>query len=308
MNKRKSAGVGPKLLSGASFGPPPGKGGDDEAILDDYLSEVSRYQVLPFEEQTRLAVAAQEGCVESEHRLVRCNLRLVLAMSVRYRGRGLPLADLVQEGNHGLMQAISRFDARKQVRFSTYALWWIRQALERSVANQARTIRLPIHFRERVYRLRRARETLIQETGAEPSVEQLADAVGLSLKKVKDALRNQHDALSLDVRPAGREGDDVDGSALHERISLERDWDPGRFLNDDEKIREVRGLLAGLEPRERTVLERRYGLRDGKARTLEQVGKTMRITRERVRQIEAKALRKLRSSDVVERVRAFVKA
>jgi RNA polymerase primary sigma factor len=302
---RRSSGVGPRLLSGASFGPPPGKG-DDEAVLEDYLAEVSQYPVLPHEEQTVLAVAAQEGDQAAGHRLIRSNLRLVLAMSVRYRGRGLPLADLIQEGNHGLMQAISRFKASKQVRFSTYSLWWIRQALERSVANQARTIRLPIHFRERVIRLRRAREALLRHLGHEPDLEDLAKEVGLSVKKVKEALRNQHDALSLDVRPRGGGSDDMDGSALHERISATENLDPGRFLNDSEKQRDVRWMLRCLEPRERTVLERRYGLSDGKSRTLEQVGKTMQITRERVRQIEAKALQKLRGPEVAQRLQVYV--
>ena len=303
-NKRK--GVGPKLLSGASFGPPPGKGGNDEVVLEDYLGEVSRYPVLPPEEQLELAKRAQAGDESAGHALIRSNLRLVLAMGVRYRGRGLSLADLVQEGNHGLMQAISRFKPSKQVRFSTYALWWIRQALERSVANQARTIRLPIHFRERVNRIKRARANYRQLTGEEPTIDELATEVGISAKKVKDALRNQHDALSLDVRVGA--GDEQDGSALHERISYDGiDVDPARFLNDEEKNREVRWLLNRLEPRERKVLERRYGLRDGKSRTLEQVGKTLKITRERVRQIEAKALRKLREPDVADRVEAFIR-
>jgi len=227
-------------------------------------------------------------------------------MSVRYRNRGLPLADLIQEGNHGLMQAISRFKSSKQVRFSTYSLWWIRQALERSVANQARTIRLPIHFRERVLRLRKAREALGRLLGREPTVEDLAKEVGLSERKVRDALRNQHDALSLDVRPRSSGSEDMDGSALHERISATENLDPGRFLNDSEKRQDVRRILGCLEPRERKVLERRFGLEDGKSRTLEQVGRTIKITRERVRQIEAKALRKLRVPDFAERLEVYV--
>lgn len=306
MPKRsKSKGVGPRLLSGASFGPPPGKGSPDEAILEDYLDEVSRHDVLPHEIQSDLALMAQEGDKNAEHRLVSTNLRLVLAMAVRYRGRGLPLADLVQEGNHGLMQAVSRYNPGKKTRFSTYALWWIRQALERSVANQARIIRLPIHFRDRVHRIRKAREAFLQTYSREPTLEDLSLEVGLPLKKVKEALRRQHDALSMDGRPTGgaSKSEESEGGTLGDRIrSSEATWDPGRFLYAEEKRRDLAWALGTLEPRERKVLEVRYGLDDGKSRTLEQVGKSMNITRERVRQIEAKALKKLRTSEVEARI------
>lgn len=301
--KGKSRGVGPRLLSGGGFGPPPGKGGDDEAVLEAYLDEVSRYPVLHHEEQTKLAVLAQQGRRSAEHRLVRSNLRLVLAMSVRYRGRGMSLADLVQEGNHGLMQAVSRFDVEKQVRFSTYALWWIRQSLERAVANQSRTIRLPIHFRERINRIRKARDELQRHLVREPTLEEIADQIQLDLKKVKDAIKNQNDALSLDVTV----GDEDGGSPLSERVSDDKDWDPGRFVHARQKSDDVRWMLNRLDPKERTVLERRYGLSDGQTRTLEQVGRTMNITRERVRQIEAKALNKLREAEIQDRVEAYVR-
>lgn len=271
-------------------------------VLEDYLREVARHPVLPHDQQVRLAVAAQGGDQDAEHALVRSNLRLVLAMAVRYRGRGLPLADLVQEGNHGLMQAVSRFDPGKEVRFSTYALWWIRQSLERSVANQSRTIRLPIHFRERITRIRRAREDLSRVLGRDPSLEELAERVHLAPHKVRDAVENQGDALSLDVRA----GEESEGAAFQERVPMAQESDPGRFLDLMQKRREVRTMLGQLDPKERTVLERRYGLQDGRSRTLEEVGKTLRITRERVRQIEAKALQKLRTEENKDRVLAYV--
>ena len=266
---------------------------DDPAVKDSmkmYLGEIGEFRLLTQEEEVQLARRAREGDREAARQLTEANLRLVVSIAKRYEGFGVHLQDLIQEGNIGLMKAVGKFDYTKGFRFSTYATWWIRQAVTRSIADTGRTIRIPVHMVETVNKVRRANRTLIRENGCEPTPEELADFTGMPLSRVQEVLRIAQDPLSLDT-PVG---EDEDGSK-HDVIK-----DTNALLPEDAAIdgqlREMldEALISCLTEREQTVIRMRFGLTDGRPRTLEDVGRKLGVTRERVRQIEARALRKLR--------------
>ena len=254
-----------------------------------YLREIGKIPLLSEEDEIRYATKALEGDQYSKDKLVESNLRLVVSISKRYIGRGMLFLDLIQEGNMGLIKAVEKFDVRKGFKFSTYATWWIRQAITRSIADQARTIRIPVHMVETINKLVRTQRHLLQQLGREPSVEEIAADLGFTPEKVREIQKVSQDPVSLES-PIGEEenshlGDfipDEDGLTPHETASY-------TFLR--EQLEEV---MKDLTEREAMVLKLRFGLDNGKARTLEEVGKVFDVTRERIRQIEAKALRKLR--------------
>ena len=253
-----------------------------------YLREIGKIPLLSEEDEIRYATKALEGDQYSKDKLVESNLRLVVSISKRYIGRGMLFLDLIQEGNMGLIKAVEKFDVRKGFKFSTYATWWIRQAITRSIADQARTIRIPVHMVETINKLVRTQRHLLQQLGREPSVEEIAADLGFTPEKVREIQKVSQDPVSLES-PIGEEenshlGDfipDEDGLTPHETASY-------TFLR--EQLEEV---MKDLTEREAMVLKLRFGVDNGKARTLEEVGKVFDVTRERIRQIEAKALRKL---------------
>ncbi len=266
-----------------------------------YLKEIGRIPLLDSEEERQLAERMAEGDEEAQMRLVESNLRLVVSIAKRYLGRGMFFLDLIQEGNLGLMKAVDKFDYQKGYKFSTYATWWIRQAITRAIADQARTIRIPVHMVETIHRVTRYSRQMLQELGREPTAEEIGEKIGLSAEKVREILKISQDPVSLET-PIGEEED----SHL------------GDFIPDDDTpapadaaastiLREViERELHTLTPREEHVIKLRFGLYDGRTRTLEEVGKEFDITRERIRQIEAKALRKLRHPSRARHLKGFL--
>ena len=259
----------------------------DPACL--YLKEIGKISLLTQEEELNLAIQIQAGSQEAKEKLAKANLRLVVSIAKHYAGRGVAFLDLVQEGNLGLMRAVEKFDYEKGYRFSTYATWWIRQSISRAIADQARTIRIPVHMVEIINRVMRSSRRLIQELGREPTVQEIADQVHMPVKRVEEVLNMAQEPVSLET-PVGEEEDShlVD-FIQDEKMSFLQDEASFVFLH--EQLVEV---LQTLTPREQQVLSLRFGLYDGEARTLEEVGKKFHVTRERIRQIEDKALRKLR--------------
>ena len=254
-----------------------------------YLKEIGNVPLLTPEEEVELARRMSEGDEDAKRKMTESNLRLVVSIAKRYVGRGMNFSDLIQEGNLGLMKAVEKFDYTKGYKFSTYATWWIRQSITRAIADQARTIRIPVHMVETINKVIRTSRQLMQELGHDPSEEELAEAVGMPLEKVREILKIAQEPVSLET-PIGEEEDSTLGSF----IPAEGATDPADLASVmlmNEKLREV---LDTLTPREKRVLELRYGLDDGIPRTLEEVGREFKVTRERIRQIEAKALRKLR--------------
>ncbi len=265
----------------------------DGMSMDDpvriYLKEIGRYDLLSAEEELALAKRMSEGDEAAKARLAESNLRLVVSIAKRYSGRGMQLLDLVQEGNLGLMKAVDKFDYRKGYKFSTYATWWIRQAITRAIADQSRTIRIPVHMVETMNRVIRTSRRLLQEFGREPTEEEIAAALHMEPERVSEILKISLEPVSLET-PVGEEDD----THLGDFISDDRAMvpaDAATFTVLQEQLVEV---LSTLTEREQKVLRLRFGLDDGRARTLEEVGKEFCVTRERIRQIEAKALRKLR--------------
>ncbi|MCC8104710.1 MAG: RNA polymerase sigma factor RpoD [Clostridiales bacterium] len=265
----------------------------DGMAMDDpvrmYLKEIGRYGLLSTEEELSLARRMSEGDEAAKARLAESNLRLVVSIAKRYNGRGMQLLDLVQEGNLGLMKAVDKFDYRKGYKFSTYATWWIRQAITRAIADQSRTIRIPVHMVETMNRVVRTSRRLLQELGREPTEEEIAAELKMEPERVAEILRFSQEPVSLET-PVGEEDD----THLGDFISDDRAMvpaDAATFTVLQEQLMEV---LSTLTEREQKVLRLRFGLDDGRARTLEEVGKEFCVTRERIRQIEAKALRKLR--------------
>lgn len=254
-----------------------------------YLKEIGKVPLLTAEEELELARRMEEGDEEAKKRLAEANLRLVVSIAKRYVGRGMLFLDLIQEGNLGLIKAVEKFDYRKGYKFSTYATWWIRQAITRAIADQARTIRIPVHMVETINRLIRVSRQLLQELGREPTVEEISERMQLSEERVREIMKISQEPVSLET-PIGEEEDSHLGDFIQDD-NVQIPIDAATFTLLKEQLIEVLGTLT---PREQKVLMLRFGLEDGRARTLEEVGKEFDVTRERIRQIEAKALRKLR--------------
>ena len=254
-----------------------------------YLKEIGKVPLLTAEEEIELAKKMEQGDEDAKKRLAEANLRLVVSIAKRYVGRGMLFLDLIQEGNLGLIKAVEKFDYRKGYKFSTYATWWIRQAITRAIADQARTIRIPVHMVETINKLIRVSRQLLQELGREPTPEEIAEEMDMSVERVREILKISQEPVSLET-PIGEEEDSHLGDFIQDD-NVPVPADAAAFTLLKEQLVEVLGTLT---EREQKVLRLRFGLDDGRARTLEEVGKEFNVTRERIRQIEAKALRKLR--------------
>jgi len=254
-----------------------------------YLKEIGKVPLLSATEEISLAKAMEEGSEDAKQRLAEANLRLVVSIAKRYVGRGMLFLDLIQEGNLGLIKAVEKFDYRKGYKFSTYATWWIRQAITRAIADQARTIRIPVHMVETINKLIRVSRQLLQELGREPTPEEIGAEMNMSVERVREILKISQEPVSLET-PIGEEEDSHLGDFIQDD-NVPVPADAAAFTLLKEQLVEV---LSTLTEREQKVLRLRFGLDDGRARTLEEVGKEFNVTRERIRQIEAKALRKLR--------------
>lgn len=254
-----------------------------------YLKEIGKVPLLSAEEEIELAQRMEDGDVEAKKRLAEANLRLVVSIAKRYVGRGMLFLDLIQEGNLGLIKAVEKFDYTKGYKFSTYATWWIRQAITRAIADQARTIRIPVHMVETINKLIRVSRQLLQELGREPSPEEIAQEMNMPVDRVREILKISQEPVSLET-PIGEEEDSHLGDFIQDD-NVPVPAEAAAFTLLKEQLEEVLGTLT---EREQKVLTLRFGLEDGRARTLEEVGKEFNVTRERIRQIEAKALRKLR--------------
>ncbi|HPU68415.1 MAG TPA: RNA polymerase sigma factor RpoD [Acetomicrobium flavidum] len=266
-----------------------------------YLREIGKIPLLTPEEEIELAKRVEEGDGEAKKKLIEANLRLVVSIAKKYIGRGLSFLDLIQEGNLGLIRAVEKFDYRKGFKFSTYATWWIRQAITRAIADQARTIRIPVHMVETINKLIRVSRQLVQQLGREPTTEEIAQALGLPPEKVEDIQRIAQEPVSLET-PIGEEEDSQLGDFLEDKESPNpEEATAGQLLRE-----QLEEMLDELTEREREVLRLRFGLEDGHAHTLEEVGKRFNVTRERIRQIEAKALRKLRHPSRSKRLRDYL--
>ena len=266
-----------------------------------YLKEIGVVPLLTNEEEKELALAVEAGDVEAKQRLAEANLRLVVSIAKRYVGRGMQFLDLIQEGNMGLMKAVDKFDYSKGFKFSTYATWWIRQAITRAIADQARTIRIPVHMVETINKLVREQRNLLQELGQDPTPEQIAERMDMTPDKVREILKIAQEPVSLET-PIGEEDDSHLGDFIEDEV-IENPVDYTTRIVLREQLDEV---LDTLTDSEENVLRLRFGLDDGKMRTLEDVGKVFNVTRERIRQIEAKALRKLRQPSRSKPLRDFI--
>ena len=266
-----------------------------------YLKEIGRINLLTSDEEFEYAIRAEEGDEEAKRMLAESNLRLVVSIAKRYVGRGMLFLDLIQEGNIGLMKAVDKFDPSKGYKFSTYATWWIRQAITRAIADQARTIRVPVHMVETINKLARVQRQLTQELNREPTDEEIAKKLGVTIEKVREVYKISQDPVSLET-PIGEEDD----SHLGDFIKDERTMGPEEYATIEMLKEELQGVLGTLTEREEKVLRLRFGLDDGQCRTLEEVGQIFGVTRERIRQIEAKALRKLRHPSRSRKLKDFL--
>ena len=266
-----------------------------------YLKEIGKVPLLTPEEEQELARRMAEGDEDAKRRMAEANLRLVVSIAKRYVGRGMLFLDLIQEGNLGLIKAVDKFDYTKGYKFSTYATWWIRQAITRAIADQARTIRIPVHMVETINKVIRVSRQLLQELGHDPSAEEIAEEMGMPVDKVRDILKIAQEPVSLET-PIGEEED----SHLGDFIPDEDASEPSEAASFSLLREQLMTVLDTLTPREKKVLELRFGIVDGRTRTLEEVGKEFNVTRERIRQIEAKALRKLRHPSRSKKLRDFL--
>ena len=266
---------------------------DGAVTVDDpvkvYLKEIGRVPLLSSEEEIDLAIRIANGDVQAKQRLSEANLRLVVSIAKRYLGRGMQFLDLIQEGNLGLIKAVDKFDYTKGFKFSTYATWWIRQAITRAIADQARTIRIPVHMGETINKVKKVQSQLLHQNGHEPTPDEIADELDLPVDKVREIMRVAQEPVSLET-PIGEEED----SHLGDFIPDDGAPAPADAASHTMLREQLSDVLSTLTPREEKVLRLRFGLEDGRSRTLEEVGKEFNVTRERIRQIEAKALRKLR--------------
>ena len=285
---------------------------EDESILtadgisiDDpvkvYLKEIGRVPLLSNEEEQELSERMAQGDLQARKRLSEANLRLVVSIAKRYVGRGMQFLDLIQEGNLGLIKAVEKFDHTKGFKFSTYATWWIRQAITRAIADQARTIRIPVHMVETINKVKKVSSQLLHKNGHEPSAEEIAAELDMSVDKVREILRVSQEPVSLET-PIGEEED----SHLGDFIPDDDAPSPADAASHTLLREQLSGVLSTLTPREEKVLRLRFGLEDGRSRTLEEVGKEFNVTRERIRQIEAKALRKLRHPSRSKKLKDFL--
>ncbi len=290
--------------------------GNDKILLDDntltkdlnindpvrmYLKEIGQIKLLTTEEELELADRILEGDEEAKTILAEANLRLVVSIAKRYVGRGMLFLDLIQEGNIGLMKAVEKFDVTKGYKFSTYATWWIRQAITRAIADQARTIRVPVHMVETINKLARIQRQLTLELNREPTEEELAKKMNTSVDKIREIYKISQEPVSLET-PIGEEDD----SHLGDFIKDEHNMSPEEYATNEMLKDEISDILLTLTEREEKVIRLRFGLEDGKARTLEEVGQIFGVTRERIRQIEAKALRKLRHPSRSRKLRDYL--
>ena len=283
---------------------------DDNALTKDltindpvrmYLKEIGQIKLLTLDEESELADRITAGDESAKNVLAEANLRLVVSIAKRYVGRGMLFLDLIQEGNIGLMKAVDKFDVTKGYKFSTYATWWIRQAITRAIADQARTIRVPVHMVETINKLARVQRQLTLELNREPSEEELAKKMNTTVEKVREIYKISQDPVSLET-PIGEEDD----SHLGDFIKDERNLSPEEFATNEMLKDEISQVLETLTEREEKVIRLRFGLEDGKPRTLEEVGQMFGVTRERIRQIEAKALRKLRHPSRSRKLRDYM--
>lgn len=266
-----------------------------------YLKEIGRVPLLSAEEEIELAIRMQAGDAWARKRLSEANLRLVVSIAKRYVGRGMQFLDLIQEGNLGLIKAVEKFDHTKGFKFSTYATWWIRQAITRAIADQARTIRIPVHMVETINKVKKVSSQLLHKNGYEPSAEEIAKELDMPVEKVREILRVAQEPVSLET-PIGEEED----SHLGDFIPDEDAPAPAEAASHALLKEQLGEVLQSLTPREEKVLRLRFGLEDGRSRTLEEVGKEFNVTRERIRQIEAKALRKLRHPSRAKKLKDFL--
>lgn len=279
--------------------------GSNSAKVNDpvrmYLKEIGVVPLLTNEEEQELAILVEQGDTEAKQRLAEANLRLVVSIAKRYVGRGMQFLDLIQEGNMGLMKAVEKFDYRKGFKFSTYATWWIRQAITRAIADQARTIRIPVHMVETINKLIRIQRQLLQDLGREPTPEEIGAEMDLPTEKVREILKIAQEPVSLET-PIGEEDD----SHLGDFIEDQEATSPAEHAAYELLKEQLEDVLDTLTDREENVLRLRFGLDDGRTRTLEEVGKVFGVTRERIRQIEAKALRKLRHPSRSKQLKDFL--
>jgi RNA polymerase primary sigma factor len=277
----------------------------DGISIDDpvkvYLKEIGRVPLLSAEEEVELAIKMSQGDVAAKKRLSEANLRLVVSIAKRYVGRGMQFLDLIQEGNLGLIKAVEKFDHTKGFKFSTYATWWIRQAITRAIADQARTIRIPVHMVETINKVKKVNSQLLHENGHEPTNEQIAEKLEMPVEKVREIMRVAQEPVSLET-PIGEEED----SHLGDFIPDEDAPAPSDVASHTMLKEQLAEVLSTLTPREEKVLRLRFGLEDDRSRTLEEVGKEFNVTRERIRQIEAKALRKLRHPSRSKKLKDFL--
>ena len=280
-----------RLLEGVSTADP----------IREYLKEIGCIALLTPEEESDLARRKSEGDVEAGRKLVEANLRLVVSIAKRYTGRGMSFLDLVQEGNLGLMKAVEKFDYAKGYRLSTYATWWVKQSITRSLADQSRTIRLPVHMVEAVNKIRRAQRSLSVKLGREPSMEEVAEEVNMSGKRVAELIQASGDTVSLETPVGDEEGSNLGDFVADDANASTEDKAESFLLRE-----EIDSMLQGLNPREREVIILRFGLETGHPLTLEEVGKRFNVTRERIRQIETAALRKLRNPSKSKKIRDFL--
>ncbi len=283
---------------------------DPEALMDNfsiddpvrmYLKEIGKVNLLTPDEEVALAIRMSEGDEDAKKRMAEANLRLVVSIAKRYVGRGMLFLDLIQEGNLGLIKAVEKFNYQKGYKFSTYATWWIRQAITRAIADQARTIRIPVHMVETINKVIRVSRQLLQELGHDPTPEEIAEEMNMPADKVRDILKIAQEPVSLET-PIGEEEDSHLGDFIPDEDASEPS-EAASFTLLKEQLTEV---LSTLTPREEKVLRLRFGIEDGRTRTLEEVGKEFNVTRERIRQIEAKALRKLRHPSRSKKLKDFL--